>query len=135
MKFLMTFYAAEDAMQNRSPEEMKEGLERWSAFDREAIDAGVMIACEPLEGSATATTIRNAEDGVRTVTDGPFTETKDQVGGFCLLDCKDREEALRWADKVPLRPGAAMEVRPVLDLSEYGYESATVSPAKAKATA
>jgi hypothetical protein len=135
MKYLMTFYGEEDAMDNRSPAEMKEGLERWSAFDREAVDAGVMIACEPLEGRSTATTIRLDDKGEATTTDGPFAESKEQLGGFCLLEVEDRDEALEWAAKVPLRPGAAMEVRPILDLSGFGYESATVSPAKAKATA
>jgi hypothetical protein len=135
MKYLMTFYGEEGAMEDASPEEKKEGLERWSAFEREAVDASVMIACEPLEGISAATTIRLSEAGEATTTDGPFTESKEQLGGFCLLECKDRDEVLEWAGKVPLRPGAAMEVRPILDLSELGRESPTVSPAKAKATA
>jgi hypothetical protein len=133
MKYLMTFYGDEGV--EPSPEEMQEGMKRWAAFDREAIDAGVMIACDPLEESSAATTIRLDDKGEPTTIDGPFAESKEQVGGFCLLEVKDRDEALQWADKVPLRPGAAMEVRPIRDLSEFGYESATVSPAKAKATA
>jgi hypothetical protein len=133
MKFLMTFYGRE--MEKLSPEEMQEGLDRWSAFDREAIDAGVMIACEPLEDTSSATTIRLDDAGAATTTDGPFAESKEQLGGFCLLEVADRDEALEWAAKVPLRPGAAMEVRPVRDLSELGYESATVSPVNRKVVA
>jgi hypothetical protein len=135
MKYLLTFYREEGDMENASPEEMKEGIERWNAFDREAVDAGVLIACEPLEERSNATTIRLSEGGEATTTDGPFAESKEQLGGFCLIEVDGREEALEWAAKVPLRPGAAMEVRPIRDLSEFGYESATVSPAKAKATA
>ena len=135
MKYLFTFYGEEGEMENASPEEMKEGMERWRAFDREAVEAGAMIACDPLESSQATTTIRLSEEGEATTTDGPFAESKEQLGGFCLLECKDREEALEWAGKVPLRPGAAMEVRPIKDLSQFGRESPTQSPAKAKATA
>jgi hypothetical protein len=133
MKFLLTLYGWEDAQP--SPEEMKEGLERWGAFEREAVDAGVLIACEPLDESATATTIRLSEDGEATTTDGPFAESKEQLGGFCLLEVKDREEALEWANKVPLRPGASLEARAVRDLSAIGRESPTVSPANRQVVA
>jgi hypothetical protein len=133
MKFLLTFYGEEGAMENQSPESLKEGMERWQAFDREAVEAGVMIACEPLEGASTATVIRVEDDGERTVTDGPFTESKEQLGGFCLIDVEDRNAALEWADKVPLRSDGVMDVRAVKDLSQFGYESATVSPSNAKA--
>ncbi len=132
MKYLLTFYGEEGEMENASPEQLKEGVEHWNAFEREAVDAGVLIACEPLEPGSKSTTIRLSEDGEPTTTDGPFTESKEQLGGFCLLDVADRDEALEWANKVPLRPGAAMEVRPVRDLSGIGHESATVSPANAK---
>lgn len=120
-------------MENATPEQMKEGMDAWTAFDRETTEAGALIACEPVEDAET--TIRIAADGERTVTDGPFAESKEQLGGFCLLECADLDEALDWANKVPIQPGAAIEVRPIMDLSQFGYESATVSPAKAKATA
>ncbi|MGH2955482.1 MAG: YciI family protein [Solirubrobacterales bacterium] len=133
MKYLLTFYGHEGV--EPTPEEMKEGMELWNAFENEAVDAGVLIACEPLEGSETATTIRIPEDGEATPTDGPFAESKEQLGGFCLLECKDREEALEWAAKVPLRPRAGLEVRAVRDLSPFGRKSPTASPVKAHATA
>ena len=133
MKYLLTFYGEEGAMENQSPESLKEGMERWQAFDREATEAGVMIACEPLEGASTATVIRVDAEGERTVTDGPFTESKEQLGGFCLLEVADRDEALEWAAKVPLRSDGTMDVRAIKDLSQFGYESATVAPAKATA--
>jgi hypothetical protein len=132
MKYLLNFIV-EERTTDASPEEMKEGMEAWSAFDRETTEAGALIACEPLEDAEM--TIRVAADGERTVTDGPFAESKEQLGGFCLLECADLEEALDWANKVPIQPDAAIEVRPIMDLSGFGYESATVSPVKAKATA
>jgi hypothetical protein len=131
MKYLLSFIVEEGAMEDASPEEMRESMERWSAFDREAAEKGVLIACEPLEGSSAATTIRLGE-GERIVTDGPFAESKEQIGGFCLLECKDLDEALEWAGKVPMRSGS-IEIRPVMDLSPFGYESRTLTPAKASA--
>jgi hypothetical protein len=132
MKYLLSFVVEEGGMEDASPEEMREAMDRWTAFDREATDKGALIACEPLENSSAATTIHLQEDGERIVTDGPFAETKEQLGGFCLLECENLDEALEWARKVPLRSGS-IEIRPVMDLSQFGYESKTVTPAKATA--
>jgi hypothetical protein len=131
MKYLLTFVVDERTMGESAPEEMQQSLERWRAFDDEATEKGALIACEPLESSSSATTV-HIREGDRIVTDGPFAETKEQLGGFCLLECKDRDEALEWANKVPMLSGS-IEVRPVMDLSQYGYESRTVTPAKAVA--
>jgi hypothetical protein len=131
MKYLLSFIVEEGAMENASPEEMEEGMRRWGAFDDEATERGALIACEPLESSSAAKTMRVPDDGERLVTDGPFAESKEQLGGFCLLECDDFDEALEWARKVPLRAGA-IEIRPVMDLSEFGYESRTVSPVRAR---
>jgi hypothetical protein len=130
MRYLLSFIVEERAMGNSSPAEMREGLERWSAFDDEAVARGAMIACEPLEGSSVATTVHVREDGERIVTDGPFAESKEQLGGFCLLECENLDEALEWAGKIPLRAGS-IEVRPVMDLSRFGYRSRTVEPVNA----
>jgi hypothetical protein len=130
MKYLLTFIVEERTMQNASPEEMQESLERWRAFDDEAVERGAMIACEPLESSSVTTTIQVRGDGDRIVTDGPFAESKEQLGGFALLECANLDEALEWAGKVPMRAGA-IEVRPVMDLSQFGYESRTVAPLNA----
>jgi hypothetical protein len=135
MKYMLTFVRDQDKMFSESEEEMKAAMEAWTAFDKEAVDAGALIACEPLELPKTATTLRIQDGGEHEVTDGPFAETKEQLGGFALLECADRDEALEWARKVPMRPGSAIEVRAVMDLSPYGYESSTVKPEKARATA
>ena len=80
-----------------------------------------MIANEALELPSTAKTLRFEEGGSHPVTDGPFAETKEQLGGFCLIDCASLDEALEWARKIPLSSGA-IEVRPVMDYGEFGYE-------------
>jgi hypothetical protein len=130
MKYLLSFVVEERNLTDASPEEMKESIERWSAFDREATEKGALIACEPLEDSSEATTIRLREGEERIVTDGPFAETKEQLGGFALLECADLDEALEWAGKVPMSSGS-IEVRQVMDLSRFGYESKTLTPARA----
>lgn len=135
MKYMLTFVRDQDRMFSDSEEEMKAAMEAWNAFDKEAVDVGALIACEPLELPRTATTIRIVGEGEHEITDGPFAETKEQLGGFALLECADFDEAMGWARRVPMRPGSAIEVRAVMDLSPYGYASSTVSPAKAKATA
>ena len=132
MKYLLSFVVDEEGMGDASPEEMQESMRRWAAFDQEATDRGALIACEPLESSSTATTIQLQEDGGRIVTDGPFVESKEVLGGFCLLECENLDEAIEWTNKIPLQSGA-IEIRAVMDLSQYGYESKTLPPSKATA--
>ena len=130
MKYMLSFIVEERAMENASPEQMQESLERWAAFDDEAVARGAMIACEPLESASVATTVHVRDNGDRIVTDGPFAESKEQLGGFALLDCENLDDALEWARRVPMQAGS-IEVRPVMDLSRFGYESRTVAPAGA----
>ena len=132
MKYLLSFVVDEEGIGDASPEEIQESMRRWTAFDQEATDKGALIACEPLESSSTATTIHLQEDGDRIVTDGPFVESKEVLGGFCLLECENLDEAIEWANKVPLQSGA-IEIRAVMDLSQYGYESKTLTPVRATA--
>jgi hypothetical protein len=129
MKYLLAFIAPEQA-ESVSPEDIRARLEPWNELGREITEAGVYLAGEGLQPSATARTVKVGEDSSRTVTDGPFAETKEQLGGFFLLDCDSAEQALEWAKKVPLQPGGSIEVRPVMDYAEYGYED----PAEAGAT-
>jgi len=111
MKFLLTIWADESTWATLSPEESKAGLERWFAYTREAEGAGVLLGGEALQPTSAARTVRPAE-GV--VTNGPFAETTEQLGGFYLLDCADLDEALSWARKIPMREGS-VEVRQVVD--------------------
>jgi hypothetical protein len=130
MKYLLSFIVEEGATDDATPEEMQEGMKAWNAFDTEAAERGALIACEPLEKPSQATTI-HLRDGERMVTDGPFAESKEQLGGFALLECASRDEAIEWANKVPMTSGS-IEVRPVMDLSQFGYESKTVAPASVR---
>jgi hypothetical protein len=131
MKYLLTFHLDQSRLADASPDEMKEALERWTAFDAEAVEAGAMIACEALQDSSNATTLAVTE-GDPVISDGPFTESKEQLGGFSLLECANLDEALQWARKVPMKQGW-IQVSPIQDFSEQGYESPTPGPVAARA--
>lgn len=119
MKVLLTLYGEEKVDLNSSPAEIARTFEMWGEFDEAAGAAGVLIACEGLEGSHAATTIRIDGSG-RHVTDGPFMETKEQLGGFIVLEVRDLDEALEWAARTPWNAeGHSTEIRPVMDYDQY----------------
>jgi hypothetical protein len=126
MKVLLTLFGDETAFVNASPEEIAREMAAWQAFDEAAREAGVVIACDGLEGSHTATTLR-LRDGRRQVTDGPFIETKEQMGGIVLLEVRDLDEAMVWAERCP---GAyAVEIRPIMDYEAYARRAASAEGA------
>jgi hypothetical protein len=129
MKYLLALFGEEGGMEDASPEEMKAVMDRWAAYGQEAVEKRAFIAGEGLQESTTASTVKIKEGEPPRVTDGPFAESKEQLGGFYLLECKDLDEALEYAKKIPFQNGS-VEVRPVMDYSEYGYEN----PAEASAT-
>jgi hypothetical protein len=122
MKYLLALIGEEGGMEDASPEEMKAVMDRWDAYGKEAVKNGAYLAGEGLQESSTASTVRIKEGEEPTVTDGPYAESKEQLGGFYLLECKDLDEALEYAKKIPFRDGW-VEVRPVMDYSEFGYEN------------
>jgi len=132
MRYLLTYLTDQSAMADATEEEMRGWMEAWTTFDREAIEAGVLIAGDALEDSSTATTLELKGDGEKVTTDGPFAESKEQLGGFHLLECENLDEALEWARRVPLRAGF-IEVKPVRDLSPLGYRSPTPGPVEVAA--
>jgi hypothetical protein len=122
MKYLLILQGTEGELQNTMTREQVEAMmEPWNRFTAETVDAGAFLAGEGLYPSSAATTVRHQPNGDRIVSDGPFAETKEQIGGFYLLECADLDEALAWAKKVPVRPGNGVEVRPVMDFTEFGY--------------
>jgi hypothetical protein len=130
MKYMFSLFGPEGGQEDASPEEMKAVMDRWAAFSQETIDAGAFVSGEALQESSTATSVRipdTPDSGAEPiVTDGPFAETKEQLGGYYVLECKDLDEALAYAKRIPLF-GGTVEVRPVMDLSEYGFEDQTAA--------
>ena len=79
------------------------------------------VGGEGLQPSSTATTVRDPRERRPHRLDGPFAETKEQLGGYYLLDCSDLDDALAWAKRMPM-PGGTVEVRPVMDYEARGSE-------------
>jgi hypothetical protein len=90
--------------------------EDWMRFDREITDSGVVVTSESLADLVTQTRVQVDNDGKRTVTDGPFAETREVLGGFYVIDVPDLDVALDWAAKCPgSRAGGSVVVRPVAE--------------------
>jgi hypothetical protein len=124
MKFLLTLYGEERGVEEFSPEDASKEMAAWQAFDEAARAAGVLLACEGLAPSQSATTIR-VTGGERKVTDGPFIETKEQLGGFVFLEARDLDEALEWAERLPWNSdGCFTEIRPIMDYEAWETEAA-----------
>jgi hypothetical protein len=88
----------------------------------------VILGGEGLEPTSSATTVR-VRDGERVLSDGPFAETKEQLGGFYLLECASLDEAIDWAAKIPGASTGSVEVRPVMNYEGAGSEDAQRSAA------
>jgi hypothetical protein len=119
MKYAFTIYRDESQQATASPEQMQEMSRAYRDVTEEMQQKGVLVAGDGLYPTATATTIR-VRDGQRDVTDGPFAETKEQLGGFYVLDCRDLDEAIEWAAKIPGAQIGSVEIRPVLVYDEAG---------------
>jgi hypothetical protein len=114
MKFMAIIYNDEASFFDATPEDIAAVFQAHGEFGEAAGKAGVMVGGEGLEATAAATTVR-VRDGERLLTDGPYAETKEQLGGFYLLECKDLDEALSWAERIPEAKTGAVEVRPVMN--------------------
>ena len=88
-------------------------IEQYGVFGENAAKAGVMVSGDALQPVSTATSVQ-MRDGKKIVKDGPFAETKEQLGGYYLLDCKDLDEAVEWASQIPTARTGTIEVRPVI---------------------
>ena len=113
MKYMLLVYLNEQAM-NES--ERQECYEESTQLSHELHSRGQFLAASPLEPVATATSVR-VREGKRLVTDGPFAETHEQLGGFYLIDAKDLNEAITIAARVPPARKGTIEVRPVMELA------------------
>jgi hypothetical protein len=115
---MLLIYTKEDELARASREDMekiKNG--HWAVMD-ETRKQGIYQGAEPLAPTNTATTVRR-QNGKTTITDGPFAETKEQLAGYYILDCKDLNEAIAWAEKIPTGCGGlagCVEIRPLRGL-------------------
>ncbi len=114
-EYLMLIYTpAENPL---SPDEMAAMSPKWDAYTESLREAGVFLGGNALQGTDVATTVRE-RDGQTQITDGPFAETKEVLGGYYLVDAPDLDTVLAHAARVPNIGYGSLEVRPILDLSE-----------------
>jgi len=117
MKYVLLIYGAEKAWASLPKQEQERIFNDYMTFSEELAKSGKMGACEPLEPTSTATTLR-VRNGKAVPTDGPFADTKEQLGGFYVVDVKDLNEAMEWAAKIPDALTGSIEIRPVMDVSK-----------------
>jgi hypothetical protein len=112
MKYMFLLFGDEGVWARMTEEERQAEYARHGALAEELVNAGKAPAGEELVPSSQARTLR--VEGTPRVTDGPFLETREQLGGFYIIDCADMEEALAWAQKIPMA-GGSVEVRPIVE--------------------
>ena len=119
MEYLALIYTDEAAWESLQPDDRAGAYERYAVFAREARAAGVLVGGDELGGTPDATTVRIRGAQVA-VTDGPYAEVKEALGGFVVLECPSLDDAVAWASRIPAAEHGAVEVRPVHVDSEEG---------------
>ena len=118
MKFLLAIYSQEQAESNMPEAEQEQYMGQWFDFDEQINQSVEVLAGKALHPTNTATTIR-LKDGSVVNSDGPFAETKEQLGGFYLIEADDLDQAMQWAGKMPHLPfGGSVEIRPVVEFDQ-----------------
>ncbi len=116
MKYILLDYVYEAGWPQLTPEQQKTGLAAYMAYMEAMKQAGVLKDSVGLSRTESATTLR-MKDGKLQVLDGPYTDTKEQLGGFHLIEVENLDEAIKWASRAPTVHYGAMEIRPVNELS------------------
>jgi hypothetical protein len=117
MQYLILIYSDEQADAQVSKEEQEAWMGKYNAYTQALVQGGVMKGGEALHPTSTATTVR-VKNGKTVTTHGPFAETKEQLGGFYMVECNNLDEAIEWAAKCPGARVGSIEVRPVMDFSQ-----------------
>lgn len=116
MRYLLLIYGEESGWQDLSEEELTPILDEYWALDDALRESGSYLVSEPLQPTATATSVRVRDDKT-VITDGPFAETKEQLGGFYMVEASDVDEAIAIAARIPAARTGTIEVRPIHELT------------------
>lgn len=116
MKYVLLIYTDEKVEAQMNEAERKDYFDAYYAFSDTVQKRGIFNSGEALHPTASSTTVR-VRDGKTLSTDGPFAETKEQLGGYYVLDCKDLDEAIEMAAKIPGAKYGSIEIRPVMVFS------------------
>jgi len=118
MRYMLMLHADETAGANLSPEEMQAGLDQMRAYVKALEKARAFVATEALDLASTASLV-TVRDGEVRVQDGPFVESREQIGGYVIIDVRDEDEARQWASRCPGATWGTVEVRRIRNRSEY----------------
>ena len=120
MRYMLLLYSTETELAKMSQEEKdKITTGHWAVME-ETAKRGIFRGAEPLKSTASATTVR-IQDGKPLIIDGPFAETKEQLAGYYILDCKDLDEAISWASRIPTHckgGQGCIEIRPIIAIPQ-----------------
>jgi hypothetical protein len=119
MKYILLIYSDEQHEANMTKEESEAWMGEYWSYTDALHKAGVNLGGEALHPTSTATTVR-VKNGKLITTHGPFTETKEQLGGFYMVECKNLDEAIEWASKIPSARVGSIEVRPIMEFDQDG---------------
>jgi hypothetical protein len=116
MQYMLLIYDDERQWQNLSEEERDPIMKEWFAYTDALRDSGALVAGDALQPTSAATTVQ-VREGETLTTDGPFAETKEQLGGYYLIDVESIDEAIEWASRMPAAvPPGKVEVRPIMQI-------------------
>jgi hypothetical protein len=115
MRYLLLIYGSEQAAAAKSADAQAAEMDAWWKYTSDLQGSGHHLGGDALQPIATATTVRLA-NGRPVIADGPFAETKEQLGGFYMIDVPDLDAAIAWAAKMPNLPdGGSVEIRPIME--------------------
>jgi len=115
MKYLLLLNRTEDFLPEPGTPEAAAMITAYGEVNAAMAEAGVLVECAPLRPRSAATTVR-VRGGETLITDGPAAEIKEYLGGYAIVECTDRDEALSWAARIPAAREASVEVRPVVSV-------------------
>lgn len=117
MKYMLLIYESQKARESMTQAELETEYQAYGAFEGELAQRANKESGEALHPITSATTVR-VREGKTLTTDGPFAETHEQLGGYYVIDCKDLDEAIALAAKIPGASTGSVEIRPVVDFSQ-----------------
>ena len=114
MRYMLLIYGNEAVDASQTPEEMETMMAEYNAFTNEVRDRGLLLGGDALVDTSAATTVRVRDSQILT-TDGPFAETKEQLGGYYMLNCDNLDEAIEMAAKIQGEKNGSVEIRPIME--------------------
>ena len=117
MQYVLLIYASEAGWDALTPEEQAEGMRAYENYGKWLTDKGWMRGGDPLTRTTEATSVR-VRDGKTSATDGPFAETKEQLGGYYVIECDNLDQAIEAASKIPSLSRGSVEVRPIMEFEQ-----------------